>query len=100
MENFAIVAALLQKAAAKKTKKFEMTDECMNSYRILREELKSKFLMCPDFDKDFILDTDACLDGISGVLSQPIDEASYAQILSNTVTAENASEQIELPIAT
>ena len=76
MENFAIIASPLQKAAAKSTRKFMMTEACMNSYNILREELKRKFLICPNFDKDFILDTDACLDGISGILSQEIEDAS------------------------
>ena len=60
----------MQKAAAKNVRKFIWTEECQRAYELLREELKSKFLICPDFEKEFILDTDACLDGISGILSQ------------------------------
>ncbi len=51
--------------------------------------MKSKFLIFPDFEREFILDTDACLDGISGILPQEQESielpvGNFSKALSET----------------
>ncbi len=59
------------------------------SLRTLASELKSKLLIFPDSEKEFILYMDACLDGISGILSQEQESielpvGNYSKALSKT----------------
>ena len=52
-------------------KKLEWTVQCEEAFVLIKEILASKrVLILPDFEKEFVLDTDASDYGISGVLSQ------------------------------
>ena len=58
--------ALTQKGAP-----FEWTQSCQNAFQELKSHLtESPLLAYPDFDKSFILETDASVKGLGAVLSQ------------------------------
>lgn len=68
--DFATIAKTLH-GLTKKSTSFVWSRECQISFNLLRKKLSSPPLLCfPDFDKPFILDTDASNEGIGGVLSQ------------------------------
>ena len=72
IKNFADIAApltnLTKKAAPLKVK---WTEECSKAFQRLKEHLcREPILKAPDFSKKFILQTDACDNGLGEVLSQ------------------------------
>ena len=68
--DFATIAAPLHKLTHKNVG-FEWTEECENSFQILKKKLTtSPILTFPDFSLPFILDTGASGVGIGAVLSQ------------------------------
>ena len=71
--NFAYLAKPLH-ARTEQNKKFIWSEECQESFNILRARLvKAPLLAHPDFSKAFILDTDASDTAIGAVLSQTHD---------------------------
>lgn len=74
-------------ALTHKEVKFEWTVQCQQALDTLKEAItKAPVLVYPDFEKAFILETDACKDGLGALLSQkqtsgasqPIAYASHA----------------------
>ena len=62
--------ALTQKGAP-----FEWTQSCQNAFEELKSNLtESPLLAYPDFDKSFLLETDASVKGLGAVLSQVQDD--------------------------
>ncbi|GBN65451.1 Retrovirus-related Pol polyprotein from transposon 297, partial [Araneus ventricosus] len=58
---------------------FNWTEECEKSFNSLKQALTtSPVLTYPRTDKEFILDTDACNEGIGAVLSQKIGNEECA----------------------
>jgi hypothetical protein len=58
---------------AEKNAKFQWTNECEAAFKSLKQHLtKTPTLAYPDFQKPFILDTDASNIAIGGVLSQVV----------------------------
>ena len=58
----------------KKGQAFLWTEECMNAFVTLKQKLtEAPVLAYPDFEKEFILDTDVSYVSIAAVLSQKID---------------------------
>ena len=50
-------------------------DECTKTFKMIKDALSTApVLASPDFERQFILTTDACSTGIGGVLSQVFDE--------------------------
>ena len=71
IQNFAKVAGPLHRLTERSATPFLWTDQCQQSFDLLRKLLSSPpILSYPDFSRAFILDTDACNDGIGAVLSQ------------------------------
>ena len=74
LRDFAQIARPLYRLT-EETASFVWTPECQDAFDKLRERLCSATLLAyPDFQKPFILDTDASNTGIGGVLSQLDDE--------------------------
>ena len=70
VENFATIAAPLHNLT-KKEVEFEWTTDCQNAVEILKSKLiRAPVLVCPNFDADFVLETDASYQGLGAVLSQ------------------------------
>lgn len=70
IRNFSIIAAPLNKLL-KKDVPFIWTTECSKSFDELKDSLlKADFLITPNYDKPFILETDASYDGLGAVLYQ------------------------------
>ena len=64
-----IMLSSLHKGASKKP--FEMTEEMIESFHLIKEKLADKILLTfPNFDLPFKLTTDASYSGASGVLTQ------------------------------
>ena len=54
-----------------KDKKLTWTRECDEAFQTLKDEMtKTPILAYPDFENEFILDTDASFDTIGAVISQ------------------------------
>ena len=74
IRDFAQLARPLYRLT-EETAPFKWSDDCQESFNTLRECLSSApVLAYPDFNRPFILDTDASDIGIGGVLSQLDDE--------------------------
>ena len=72
--NFAKIASPLQ-SLTRKGAQFRWTDECERSFQALKEKLTSApVLSYPSFEKPFVLETDACIEGLGAVLSQLQDD--------------------------
>ena len=70
MPNFSVVARPLH-ALTKKEVPFDWTESCRKSFERLKELLTtSPILVLPDFNKDFMLETDASGQGLGAVLAQ------------------------------
>ncbi|XP_055913098.1 uncharacterized protein LOC129946788 [Eupeodes corollae] len=76
--NFAILVRPLTDLL-KKSKKFEWTKECEESFRKAKECLvTAPILTCPDFSRPFVVQTDASDYGIGAVLSQEFEDGEKA----------------------
>ena len=86
--NFAAIAAPLS-AASQKGSRFQWTPECQNAFDLLKTHLTtSPVLAFPDFQRPFLLDTDASDLAIGGVLSQ-VNDSGKEQVIayaSSTLT--------------
>ncbi|CAG2212114.1 unnamed protein product [Mytilus edulis] len=70
IKNFASIAKCLH-VLTEKGKRFEWISDCQHAFDLLKIKLtNAPILTHPDFNKEFILDTDASNVGIRGVLSQ------------------------------
>ena len=68
--NFARIAEPLHNLTRKNIP-FEWTATCQNSFNCLKKKLvEGPVLVYPDFTKDFVLETDASIQGLGAVLSQ------------------------------
>ena len=71
--HFASIARPLHQLT-ERGREFQWTQECIHAFDELKSRLLSApILSFPDFEKPFILDTDACQYGIGAVLSQNHD---------------------------
>lgn len=87
--NFAnIISPLTQ--LTKKNAKWDWTTECDQSFRKLKECLvSSPILSPPDYDKTFVLQTDASAFGIGAVLTQTYDDGEHViSFLSRSLTRQ------------
>ena len=76
MNNFATIAKPLH-SLTEKTAKFEWTSKCQTVFEELRHRLiTAPVLAFPDYEREFILDTDASDTGIGAVLSQVQEDRS------------------------
>ena len=74
IKSFALKANPLYRLT-EKGRRWEWTKECGESFTALKQTLASApILAFPNFDNDFILDTDASTDGLGAVLSQQFKE--------------------------
>ena len=81
VRDYAKVAKPLHRLT-EKTMQFQWSQECQDAFTRLRNELVSTpILAFPDYDKEFILDTDASNDGIGAVLSQ-IQESGEEKVIA------------------
>ena len=72
--KFAKVASPLHRLTGKDVR-WEWSQDCQKSFSELKQRLlNSPILTYPDFDLDFILETDASIDGLGVILSQKNDE--------------------------
>ena len=72
--NFSVVARPLH-ALTKKDVPFDWTGSCQKSFERLKELLTtSPILVLPDFEKDFMLETDASGQGLGAVLAQKLED--------------------------
>ena len=68
--NFLKIASPLQ-ALTRKDVQFVWTTECARSFQMLKEKLTSApVLSYPSFEKPFVLETDASIEGLGAVLPQ------------------------------
>ena len=68
--QFAAIARPLHQLT-ERCREFQWTQECIHAFDELKSRLLSALILSfPDFEKPFILDTDACQYGIGAVLSQ------------------------------
>ena len=72
LKDYAKYSKVLEGLCGKnKDKKIIWTEECEEAFRKLKEKMiDTPILAYPDFEKEFILDTDASFDTIGAVLSQ------------------------------
>lgn len=74
IQNFSEIAQPLNKLLRKNTL-FEWSDECHQSFELLKTKLlQPQILQYPDFQKEFILTTDASSTACGAVLSQKYNE--------------------------
>ena len=67
--GFARIASLHH--LTKKTVRWEWTEGCQSAFDQLKQSLlNSPVLVYPDFDVDFVMETDACIEGLGAILSQ------------------------------
>jgi hypothetical protein len=71
--NFSLIVLPLTKLL-KKDSKWAWTDSCQRSFDDLKSKLVSApILVCPDFNKPLVLQTDASFSGLGAVLSQEVE---------------------------
>jgi len=76
VKDFASITKPLHRLT-EKTAKFEWTDECLAAFKELRNKLTTApVLAFPDYNRPFLLDTDASNSGIGAVLSQLQDDGT------------------------
>lgn len=76
VKDFATIAKPLHRLT-EKTAKFEWTSECQTAFEEIRQRLvTAPILAFPDYERVFILDTDASDTGIGAVLSQVQEDGS------------------------
>ena len=70
VKDFANLAAPMYDLSKKSAQQFEWTDECNDTFLCLKRFLTSApVLVYPDFSKPFLVDTDASIGAVGGVLS-------------------------------
>ena len=73
IKDFRHIAAPLI-ALVSKNNPFVWTEECQQAFDKIKEIIGSDLVMAlPDFEREFILQTDACKTGIGGALSQDVN---------------------------
>jgi len=78
--NFAKIAEPLH-ALTRKGVEFEWSSACQESFNCLRQKLvESPVLAYPNFNKDFVLETDASICGLGAVLSQVQEDGCFHPI--------------------
>ncbi|CAF1143378.1 unnamed protein product, partial [Brachionus calyciflorus] len=101
---FRKIATPIYKAAVYTNKSLLWTEECARAFKILKERLCGEnVLALPNFEKPFIVETDACDLGIGGVLSQECEKitrpvAFYSKTLSPAEQKYSTSEKELLAI--
>ena len=81
VKDFAELAKPLHRLTEKNAK-FQWTDDCQRAFIELRQKLvTSPILVYPDFNRNFILDTDASNSGIGAVLSQ-LDDNGCERVIA------------------
>ena len=80
--QFSKVAAQLHRLT-KKNVTFPWTEDSQVSFDLLKRRLEeAPILAYPDFEKEFLLETDACVQGLGAILSQLAErEVAYCGIL-------------------
>ena len=72
--QFAKIAKPLHELTRKGVE-FAWSSDCQTAFDILREKLsQAPVLSYPAFDREFVLDTDASIEGIGAILSQPQED--------------------------
>ena len=96
VHNFSKIASPLR-ALTRKDAEFSWTTEREHSFQTLKQKLTSTpVLAYPSFDKSFILETDASIEGIGAVLSQPQEDAMVHPVAyaSRSLTAAERNYSI------
>ena len=89
MKDFATIAKPLHRLT-EKTAKFEWTSECQTAFEEIRHRLvTAPILAFPDYEREFILDTDASDTGIGAVLSQVQEDGSERVIAYASRVSQN-----------
>ena len=91
IKNFAHLAHVLYDLLGDEVKMgpLMLTPEAEEAVRVLKEKISSALvLVFPDFDKPFLLETDASKEGLGAVLSQKQDDGRYHPVAfgSRTLT--------------
>lgn len=88
--NFATVIAPLTALLKKTCKTISWSIDCQNAWDIIKDKLvTAPILTRPDFDKEFIIQTDASDFGLGAVLTQMIDQnEKVICYLSRSLTAQ------------
>ena len=91
IRNFACLAHMLYDLLGDEVKMgpVTLTPEAEEAMRVLKEKIKSvPVLVFPDFNKPFLLKTDASKEGLGAVLSQKQDDGCYHPVVfgSRTLT--------------
>ena len=73
VENFAMIAEPLYSLLRKRSQ-FEWTESCQEAFQLIKQRLENVGFLCyPQFEKPFVLATDACDNGLGYVLSQEVN---------------------------
>jgi transposase InsO family protein len=82
IKDYAKLARNLESICGSNKDKLVWSEECDNSFQRMKEALSTTpILVYPDFQKEFILDTDASFDTIGAVLSQ-LDERGNERVIA------------------
>lgn len=89
--NFSTLVAPITNLLRKHTK-FEWSETCKSAFEILKQHLVSAPVMsCPDFDRPFVIQTDASDFGLGAVLTQSFPDGE--RVISFISRSLNASER-------
>jgi len=93
INKYAEKARILEALCGKGNEKLVWSDQCEESFNQLKSALQeTPVLAYPDFNKVFILDTDASFDAIGAVLSQ-LDEYGNERVIAYGSHAMNSHER-------
>ena len=82
IKDYSKYSKCLENMCGSTLKKLEWNEECDNNFNELKKQLCQSPVLChPDFNKTFILDTDASFDRIGAVLSQK-DENNHERVIA------------------
>ena len=87
IKGFAHITRPLYNVLGKEVKMgpVQLSPEVQEAMRILKDKIQSApMLVFPDFDKPFLLETDASKEGLGAVLSQKQDDGHYHPIVSGS----------------
>ena len=94
VDGFSITAAPLFSLLKKKNLNQPFTDEHTKAFNSLKQALmKAPVLAVPNFDKDFIVKTDACKTGLAGILSQLDEDGNEKPIAYYSRTCVDAERE-------